>query len=462
MSDPTPAAPSSLGSAVASTRQSLSLIQRLNPTVNALISTQAEQALRCAEELDRAAAAGEWRGLLHGMTLSVKDNVDVAGVPTTAASGMLRNNVAQRDAFVVERLRRNGAVIVGKANLHEWVFGPTSQSLHFGPVRNPWNTAYIAGGSSGGSGASVAAGMCVASIGSDTGGSIRLPASFNGVAGLRPTVGRISSTGSLPVSPSFDTLGPLARRVSDVARVFAAIAGHDPQDPMSVDRPVPEFLSRLNEPVAGLRVGLPRRFFYEGLDADVATAMEQAIAVFRSLGVRFVDIDLGDVEHAQQMLSFTMIPADMMRLHGDRIAAREAEYGADVLMRMRLGEKVSGVMYAEAMRWREAWCHRLRRVFTEVDAILTPTTPTTAPSTQGLDFADAIRRVPRFSCAWPIAGNPSLAVPAGLSREGLPMSLELATNWFDEPTALRLGHAFQGATDHHLRLAPAVHASAHA
>src|SRR5690606_36409779 len=170
-----------------------------------------------------------------------------------------------------------------------------------GPVCNPWNTGHIAGGSSGGSGASVAAGMCVASIGSDTGGSIRLPASFNGVAGLRPTVGRISNRGALPVSPSFDTLGPLARRVSDVARVFAAIAGHDPQDPVSVDRPVPEFLSRLNEPVAGLRVGLPHRFFCEGLDADVAAAMEQAIEVFRSLGVRFVDVDLGDVENAQQM-----------------------------------------------------------------------------------------------------------------------------------------------------------------
>lgn len=458
MSDPTSAAPSSLGSALSSTRLALSHIERLNPAINALISTQGEQALHTAEALDRAAAAGEWRGLLHGMTISVKDNVDVAGVPTTAASGMLRNNVAQRDAFVVERLRRNGAVIVGKANLHEWVFGPTSQSKHFGPVCNPWNTGHIAGGSSGGSGASVAAGMCVASIGSDTGGSIRLPASFNGVAGLRPTVGRISNTGALPVSPSFDTLGPLARRVSDVARVFAAIAGHDPQDPVSVDRPVPEFLSRLNEPVAGLRVGLPRQFFNEGLDEDVAAAMEQAQEVFRSLGVQFVDIDLGDVERAQQMLSFTMIPADVMRLHGERIAEREADYGADVLMRMRLGEKVTGVMYAEAMRWREAWCHRLRGVFGQVDAILHPTTPTTAPAAQGLDFAQAIRRIPRFSCAWPIAGIPSLAVPMGLSREGLPMSLEIAAPWFDEPTALRLGHAFQGATEHHLRLAPALHA----
>lgn len=439
------------------THDTLDRIDRLNPSINAMIRTTRDEALRAAESLD-AAAPGECRGLLHGMTVSLKDNIDMEGVPTTGASGMLRDNVARSNAFIVDRLVRNGAVIVGKANLHEWVFGPTSQSLHFGPVRNPWNTGHIAGGSSGGSGASVAAGMCTGSIGSDTAGSIRLPASFNGVAGLRPTVGRISGSGALPVSPSFDTLGPLARRVSDVARIFAAIAGHDPTDPMSIDRPVPNFLATLNEPVKNLRVGIMRRWFFDDLDPDIAAAMEQAIEVFRSLGVEFVDIDLVDPEHAQQNLSFTMIPADAMALHEERIAARESDYGADVLMRMRLGEKVSGVQYARAMRWMEGWRHRLRGVFEGVDAILSPTTPATAPASGGLDFKDAIRRIPRLSCAWPIAGIPSLAVPCGLSSQGLPMSLELAGAWFDEPTILRLGHAYQSKTDHHLRMAPGVDA----
>jgi aspartyl-tRNA(Asn)/glutamyl-tRNA(Gln) amidotransferase subunit A len=385
-------------------------------------------------------------------------NVDVAGVPTTAASGILRDNIASANAFVVDRLIRNGAVIIGKANLHEWVFGPTSQSLHFGPVRNPWNTGHIAGGSSGGSGASVAADMCVASIGSDTAGSIRLPASFNGVAGLRPTVGRISSTGALPVSPPFDTLGPLARRVSDVARIFAAIAGHDPQDPISQDQPMPNFLATLNEPVKGMRVGIMRRWFYDDLDADIAAAMENAIEAYRSLGVEFVDIDLVEPEQAQQNLTFTMVPADAMRLHAARIAERASDYGADVLMRMRLGEKVSGMQYAASMRWMENWRHRLRGVFRGVDAILSPTTPATAPASQGLDFGQAIRKIPRFSCVWPIAGIPSLAVPCGISSKGLPMSLELAGAWFNEPAVLRLGHAYQGITDHDLRTAPVLHA----
>ncbi len=445
-------------SAVQETRKALDHIERLNPLINALIRPLPDEALRCAETLDKAAAAGEWRGLLHGMTVSVKDNVDVAGVPTTAASGILRDNIASANAFVVDRLIRNGAVIIGKANLHEWVFGPTSQSLHFGPVRNPWNTGHIAGGSSGGSGASVAADMCVASIGSDTAGSIRLPASFNGVAGLRPTVGRISSTGALPVSPPFDTLGPLARRVSDVARIFAAIAGHDPQDPISQDQPMPNFLATLNEPVKGMRVGIMRRWFYDDLDADIAAAMESAIEAYRSLGVEFVDIDLVEPEQAQQNLTFTMVPADAMRLHAARIAERASDYGADVLMRMRLGEKVSGMQYAASMRWMENWRHRLRGVFRGVDAILSPTTPATAPASQGLDFGQAIRKIPRFSCVWPIAGIPSLAVPCGISSKGLPMSLELAGAWFNEPAVLRLGHAYQGITDHHLRTAPVLHA----
>jgi aspartyl-tRNA(Asn)/glutamyl-tRNA(Gln) amidotransferase subunit A len=451
--------PSSLGGALPETNKALANIEKFNPVVNAMISVCAEAALARARELDDAAAEGRWCGLLHGMTVSVKDNVDVAGMATTAASGILRDNIASSDSFVVQRLLRNGAVIVGKANLHEWVFGPTSQSRHFGPVRNPWNTAHVSGGSSGGSGASVAAGMCVASIGSDTAGSIRLPAAFNGTAGLRPTVGRISSSGSLPVSAPFDTLGPLARRVSDVARVFAAIAGHDPHDPISVDRPVPEFLATLSEPVRGLRLGIQRRWFFEGLHPDIASAMERAIEVFSRLGVELVDIDLHDVENAQENLTFTVIPSDAMNLHAPRIASRAADYGDDVLMRMRIADRVTGVRYAQSLRWMEGWRHRLRGVFGKVDAILSPTTPEPAPSAEGLDFAEAIRRIPRFSCAWPAAGIPSLAVPCGITRDtGIPVSLELAGAWFDEPRLLQLGHAFQMATDHHLRTAPLVHA----
>jgi aspartyl-tRNA(Asn)/glutamyl-tRNA(Gln) amidotransferase subunit A len=437
------------------TQAAIANIRRWNPVVNSMITVTADEALQRAEELDRAAASGGYVGLLHGVTISLKDCIDMEGVRTTGASRILASNVAGADAFVTARLRANGAVIVGKDNLHEWVFGPTSQSRHFGPVRNPWNLNCIAGGSSGGSGASAACGMCVGAIGSDTGGSIRIPAAFNGVAGLRPTLGRVSNAGSLHVSRAFDTLGPLARRVSDVARIFAAIAGHDPRDVMSVDQPLPNFLPCLGERVEGLRIGVMRRWFFEGLDPEVEHAMEQGLEAFRELGVEIVELDLGDVEQSQALVAFGVMVADAFQLHAEQIRERSADYGEDVLARLRLGESVSGSRYAEGMRWMEAWRHRLRGVFSTVDAIFTPTTPIPAPRADGRDFFDSIRQITRFTYPWSAAGVPALAVPCGFTEDGRPLSLQLAGRWFDEPTILRLGHAYQGVTPHHLRR-PAV------
>ena len=418
--------------------------------MNAMITVTADEARETAAEIDRA-ADGDWLGLLQGMTISLKDCVDMKGVRTTGASKVLENNVAVSDAHIVQRLRRNGAVIVGKANLHEFCFGPTSQSRHFGAVRNPWNPDCIAGGSSGGSGAAVATGMCMASIGSDTGGSIRIPASFNGIAGLRPTIGRISNRGSLPVSTAFDTLGPMAHRVSDVARIFAAIAGHDPDDAMSVDQPVPNFLPQLRDPVNGMRIGIMRRWYFDGLDPAVERAIDQAILVFRDLGVKIVEVDLGDVEQAHPLMAFGVLVADALQLHAEQIQRRAADYGADVLSRFSLGENVTGVQYAQALRWMEAWRHRLRRVFGGVDALLSPTTPVPAPAASQSDFLEVIRQITRFTYGWSFAGVPALSVPCGFSQDGRPLAFQLAGRWFDEPALLRLGHAFQNVTAHHSR-----------
>ncbi len=443
--------PQAPATALAETRRALACIEQWNPVVNAMLRVEGERALQRAASIDARSCSGEWTGLLHGLVMNLKDNVDWAGVPTTAASKLLKDHVARTNAYVVDRLEASGAIVVGKANLHEWVCGPTSQSRHFGPVRNPWDPARIPGGSSGGSGASVACGMAQVSIGSDTAGSIRMPASFNGLAGLRPTVGRVSNRGTIGVSAPFDVLGPLAYRVADVARVFAVIAGYDPDDPISVDVPVPEFLPRLGDPVRHMRVGVMRRFFFEDLHPDLAPAMERAMGVMRDLGVEFVDVDLGDVEHAQQHLTFGIVMADAYALHEQRIAAHEADYGADVLGRIRIGETVTGPQYATALRWIERFRQRLRRVFLDVDVLLSPTTPMPAALIEGLDFGKAIRAIPRFSCVYPAAGVPSLAVPCGFTEDGLPLSMELAAPWFEEPRLLQLGHAFQRATDHHLR-----------
>lgn len=449
------AAASPATSAVAATRAALDAVERWNPSTKAMLAVTADQALETAEAIDRRQARGEWCGLLAGMTMSLKDNVDMAGVETTAGSKILMGNVANRDAFIVERLKRAGAVVVGKANLHEWVFGPTSQSTHYGPVRNPWDTSRIPGGSSGGSGATLAAGMCVGSIGSDTGGSIRIPASFCGVAGLRPTIGRISARGSVAVSQWFDTLGPMAKRVSDVARIFAVVAGHDPDDPISEDRPVPNVLAEIDRPVAGLRLGIQRRWFFDGLAPELERALDEAIAVWRAAGVELVEIDLGDVERSHELLAFKVLLADAYNVHKERLETRPQDFGRDVYTRAMLGKAVTGHEYAAALRWNEGFKQRLRHVFGRVDAILSPATPHGAPKAvvgeEGEAWFATIRKLTRFTYPWSFAGVPALSVPCGFDRDGMPLGMQLATTWFDEGTAFRLGHAYQRATDHHVR-----------
>jgi aspartyl-tRNA(Asn)/glutamyl-tRNA(Gln) amidotransferase subunit A len=444
-------------SAIQATEQALENIKAWNPRTKAMITVTEADALRTAKDIDTRQAHGEWCGLLAGMTMSIKDNVDVAGVETTAGSKILAGNIANRDSFIVERLKRHGAVIVGKANLHEWVFGPTSQSTHYGPVRNPWDTNRIPGGSSGGSGASLAAQMCVGSIGSDTGGSIRIPSAFCGVAGLRPTIGRISCRGSVPVSAWFDTVGPMARRVSDVARIFQVVAGYDPEDPISEDRPVANVLTGLDAPIKGLKIGIQRRFFFDDLAPDVSTAMEAAMDALRGLGVTFVDIDLGDVERSHELMAFKVLLADAYNLHRERLETRPKDFGDDVYARAMLGKEVTGAEYAAALRWREVYCQRLRATFRNVDAIISPTTPESAPVAEpnkdSADWFARIRRISKLTYAWSFAGVPVLALPCGFDKAGLPLSLQIATPWFDEGTALRIGHAFQKVTAHHERTA---------
>ncbi len=438
------------------TEAALSAIETWNPSTKAMLTVTGDQALATAAEIDRRRANGDWCGLLAGMTLSIKDCIDVAGIATTAGSKILAGNVANRDAFITERLKRAGAVIVGKANLHEWVFGPTSQSTHYGPVRNPWDTRRIPGGSSGGSGASLAANMCVGSIGSDTGGSIRIPSAFCGVSGLRPTIGRISCQGVVPVSAWFDTVGPMARRVSDVARMFAVIAGHDPEDPISEDVPVPNVMAELDRPVAGLRLGIQKRWFFDGLDPELEQAMAAAIDVYRRAGVEIVEIDLGDVERSHELLAFKVLLADAYNVHKDRLETRPDDFGRDVYTRAMLGRDVKGHEYAAALRWNETFKQRLRQAFQRVDAILTPTLPMGAPlaeaGLQGESWFAAIRKITQFTYCWSFAGLPALSVPCGFDSAGMPLGLQLAAPWFGESTVLRLGHAYQTVSDYHLRV----------
>ena len=439
------------------TRRQLAVGQALNPALKSMISfnPQAlEEARAVAERLAHAPLPA-----VGGRTVSLKDNIDTAGWATTCGSAFFRHHLPSADAPVVSRLRAAGAVIVGKANLHEFAFGGTTQNPHHGLAGNPWNPDAIPGGSSGGSGASVAAGMNDISLGTDTGGSIRLPAALNGVAGLRPTHGRVPNTGCFPVSAAYDTIGPLARTVAEVAWAHETICGHDAGDDCSQDRPVDSWQNAFLKGVKGLRIGVPAHWALVDLEPDVEARIREAMQVLEDLGAEVFEISLPYAARAQAHL-MPMVHADAASVHADRLRLQPEIFGPDVLDRLRVGQAVTGPEYAAGMRFRERWLRQLEHSFTEVDVILTPTCPVTAPLR--IDTArmlETTRNISRYTYAWALAGTPALSVPCGFASNGLPVGMQLvAPRWFDS-RVLALGAHYQAVTSHHLRRPAMVEAA---
>lgn len=439
---------------VEKTQACLAQIEAFNPVLNAFISVQKEQALAQAERADAAQAAGESLGPLHGMVISVKDNISTAGIATTAGAAFLRDYVPTEDAPVVARLREAGAILVGKVNLAELAFGSRSYSAVGGQCRNPWNPEHIPGGSSGGSGASVAADMCEGSLGTDTGGSVRLPACFNGVSGLRPTHGRIPIRGVQPLSEHNDTVGPLARSVQDVARIYSVIAGYDAQDITTADRPLGDVLASLEQPIAGLRIGIPRQHYFEDLEAGVGEAVMAAAKLLESQGAVLVNVDvpLSKIAHFHMSRA---VYADACHVYGDRLHNAPQTITASVVERMIEGFKTTGVQYAEAMQFRNMLRLGLRNVFSNVDVMLTPTAPAGAPVIEdGANLLQATKAVTRNTYAGAFASLPGLSVPCGFTQKGLPIGLQLEAAWWNEATLFQLGAAYQRLTEFHLAKAP--------
>jgi len=444
-------------SATSHTEASLARIERLDGRIKAMITVTADTALARAAEADAAAARGESLGLLHGLTVSLKDVIHTAGVRTTGGSQFFADFVPRADAEVVRRLKSAGAIIIGKNNLHEFAYGGTTQNPFYGSCRNPWDLERIPGGSSGGSGAAVAADYSDVSLGTDTAGSGRIPAALNGVAGLRPTCGRISNRNVIPCSLPFDTISPLARRVADIARVFAVIAGHDPDDPLSAERPLENFLPGLTAGVKGVRLGLPKTYFFDQTEPEIADAVMAAARLLERLGARLVDIALPGAEVAKDYFE-KIFHSDAAALHRERLQTAPEMFGADTRDRLNsLGGSFTAVDYALALRWMENWKHRLRAQFEDVDAILTPMTPIPAPLVgDSRQTTATTRRLTLFSYVWAIAQIPVLVVPCGFTREGLPFGLSLAARWWREPLLFRIGTAYQAETDWHLRRAPII------
>ncbi len=432
------------------TRACLERIEKVNPALNAFITVMAESALAEARVAEGEILRGEWRGPLHGIPVALKDLIDTAGVRTTAASALYKDRIPTHDAEVVRRLRQAGAVIVGKNNLHEFAYGGSSLVSHFGDVHNPWDVGRIAGGSSGGSAAAVTAGLVYAAIGTDTAGSIREPAALCGCVGLKPTYGRVSSRGVIPLSSSLDHVGPLAATVADAAIVLQAIAGYDSADITSADAPVADYSAAWREDAKPLRVGVLRGYFFDDLDPEVASAMEHALRGIQTLVAEVKEVKL-DVPTDR-----TLQLAESYAYHAESIARSPELYQAETVRRIRKGEAVTAAEYIQSRRELEEARRSIGQAFADVDVLVTPTMPMPAPAIADLKASpEALRpaelKLLRNTRPFNVWGLPAISVPCGFTQSGLPIALQIAGPHWREDLVLRLAHAYEQATAWHKR-----------
>ena len=433
----------------------LARIERLNPVLNAFITVTADQALADARAAEQEIVRGRRRGPLHGIPIALKDLFDTAGVKTTAGSAIFADRVPSQDAEVVRRLKQAGAVLVGKLNMHEFAYGDTSAQSHFGPVRNPWDRQRISGGSSGGSGAAVAARLCYGALGSDTGGSIRQPSAYCGIVGLKPTYGLVSTTGVVPLSWSLDHVGPMCRTVADASVLLQAIAGYDPRDTNSIDAAPPDYTKALGQRVAALRLGIPRAVFYAGVDPEIEHAISDALQVFRRLTASTRDVELPKYE------TLPVVGAEAYAFHTPYFTKTPELYKPATRQRIEGGSRISASAYIEGKRELDRLRRAVAEVFSTVDLLVTPTTPIlpqtveeavsnpTVPAPGGV--APSLRNTQPFD----IYGLPTISIPCGFSRAGLPIGLQISGPRLGESRVLALAHAFEQATEWHRR-APTV------
>ncbi|MGD0772507.1 MAG: amidase [Candidatus Solibacter sp.] len=425
----------------------LSRIDRLNPTMRAFITVTAEPALEQARQADRELAMGKDRGPFHGIPVALKDLFATSGVRTTAGSKVYENWVPGFNATVVEKLLAAGAVLLGKLNMHEFAYGITSANPHFGAVRNPWNPEHSPGGSSGGSGAAVATHMVFMAMGTDTGGSIRIPASFCGTVGLKPTYGRVSRFGVLPLGFSLDHMGPLTRSVRDAALALNAIAGHDPRDPTSSRHPVVEYVPDEDCSIRGVRIGFPDSFFFDRLHEDVESAVRGAIARAQSLGAVIKPVRLPDME-ALNAIARIVLLAEASAV-AEPVMQDRGQFGPDVLALLDQGRLVPATDYINAQRLRRQMRRQFEQVWQQVDCLITPATPSPAPrigdTTVRLGGRDEDVRLAstRLVRGVNALGFPALSLPCGLSASGLPVGMQIVGPAFEEALVLRIGAALE-------------------
>ena len=440
-------------SALELTESFLEQIQHLNPLINAFITPTPELAVQGAMQADMliANAPSNLKELiLLGLPLGIKDMVDVAGVTTTGGSRFFAKNTPSEDAAVVIRIKLSGGVILGKTSTHEVALGVTGINPHYGAVKNPWNLCCITGGSSSGSAAAVASGMCLAAIGTDTGGSIRIPAALCGVVGFKPTYGRVSTHGVIPLSWNLDHVGPITRTVRDAALMMSVMAGFDPHDPESINIPVYDYLSQLNEGSETWRIALAAGEFIDASDPEVLEAVNTAAMVFKELGATVEKVDMSWLMELAQA-NGQMTTADGAAFHRDRLKEHPDWFGADVYQRLLTGSALSSSDYVLARRKQSEGRRRFEMFFEKYDFLLLPTTPVVASPIETMDSLKSAAQLTRFTSAFNLTGLPALSVPCGFSKTGLPIGLQIVSKYWAEAKVLQAGHAFEQASDWHNR-----------
>jgi aspartyl-tRNA(Asn)/glutamyl-tRNA(Gln) amidotransferase subunit A len=444
-------------SSVELVEQALETAERLNPTLNAYITILADQARSAAKVAQQEILDGRQRSPLHGIPVSVKDLYSTRNTRTTCGSRVLKDWVPAENAALVERLEDAGAIIIAKANMLEFAYA----SVHpdYGPTRNPWDLSRTTSGSSGGSAASVAAGIDFGSFGTDTGGSIRIPAAFCGVAGLKPTYGLVSRFGMFPVSWTLDHAGPFARSARDIALLLEAIAGHDPRDRYSADFSPSPYSSSLGDSLENVTIGLITNFMDAAVDGEVRTAVDDAVNVLADAGANVQRTEIPELEGDAINAVLPFILAEASYVHRDWIKDHESDYTETVLQRLRAGQAITAVAYFAAQDERERIRQRIREIQRDMDLLVLPTAPfaatpleaTTLKASEGeQDLAALIRMTAPFD----LTGQPALSIPCGFTTSGLPIGLQIVGRDFEDAMVLRAGHAFQSRTDWHQHVPP--------
>jgi len=433
-------------------------IERLNPSLNAFLTVTAEQALasarRAERQLLRHSVSRRETFSLFGIPITIKDNIWTRGVRSTAGSKILRDFVPAEDSTIARKLARAGAVFLGKTNLNEFAYGITGGNAHYGAVHNPWALDRISGGSSAGSAVAIAAGLCAVSVGTDTGGSIRVPSALCGTVGLKPTFGRVSVFGTMPLSPSLDHVGPMSRSVADAAILLGLIAGRDPLDPTSSPRPVEDFHGAMRKPLRKFRLGRPREHYWEKLDPEVRRVAETAVRDMEKRGAAVREVSLPHLKESLDAATEISL-AEALHVHeaAGYFPARAADYGEEVRQRIDSGAKVPAIRYLTGFDVRKKLLAEFDAVFQDVDALVAPTVPVPAPligaETVQIDGEQTGVRPAIVGHCRPanFTGLPAISIPCGFTRDGLPVGLQLIGRAFDEVTLLRIASSYERAND---------------